>query len=149
MECTNCGAKKLVPVTVKRTREIAGRVFTADVPARKCEACGEEYFEGKHLSMWSHEIVKDLVRNGPARGEALAFIRRASGYKAVELAALLDVTPQAMSRWENGKAPFDRQTWITIGRLALDRIDGSTETADRLRALTRRPRHRVHMKLAG
>jgi DNA-binding transcriptional regulator YiaG len=39
-------------------------------------------------------------------GQEIRFLRRAIGVKAVELAKFLDVTPETMSRWENGREPI-------------------------------------------
>jgi transcriptional regulator with XRE-family HTH domain len=36
-------------------------------------------------------------------GQDIRFLRRAIGVKAVDLAGFLDVTPETVSRWENGK----------------------------------------------
>lgn len=37
------------------------------------------------------------------RGEEIRFMRKAIGLKAVELASFLDVVPETLSRWENGR----------------------------------------------
>jgi len=39
-------------------------------------------------------------------GKELKFLRKAIGVKAVDLAKFLDVTPETLSRWENGKEPI-------------------------------------------
>jgi DNA-binding transcriptional regulator YiaG len=39
-------------------------------------------------------------------GQEIRFLRRAIGIKAVELAKFLDVTPETVSRWENGREPI-------------------------------------------
>lgn len=36
-------------------------------------------------------------------GDEIRFLRKAAGWKAIEMAAELDVDKSTMSRWENGK----------------------------------------------
>jgi hypothetical protein len=43
---------------------------------------------------------------------------------------MLDVTPETISRWETGKLPMSRTTWLALSSLVLD-YEGTTA---RLRA---------------
>jgi DNA-binding transcriptional regulator YiaG len=47
-------------------------------------------------------------------GDELRFARKAMGLRPLELAALLDVTPEIVSRWETGADPIGRQTQLAV-----------------------------------
>jgi DNA-binding transcriptional regulator YiaG len=47
--------------------------------------------------------ISDELKLG---GRDIRFLRRAIGVKAVDLAKFLDVTPETVSRWENGREPI-------------------------------------------
>jgi transcriptional regulator with XRE-family HTH domain len=47
-------------------------------------------------------------------------MRKALGLRAADLAEMLDVTPETLSRWETGKLPMGRTSWLTLSSLALD-----------------------------
>src|SRR5207244_3375568 len=64
-----------------------------------------------------------------------------------ELAALLGVRAESISRWQNQRPP-DRATWTTVATLALEHIEGRTATLDHLRALAKRPRTFVRFIIA-
>jgi len=68
-------------------------------------------------------------------GEAFRFMRKAAGLRAKELAELLDVTPETISRWEKEHRQPDRKAMMVLGDLVLDRLKGEETALDRLRAL--------------
>jgi len=47
-------------------------------------------------------------------GEELRFARKAMGLRQPELAALLDVATETVSRWETGADPIRRQTMLAV-----------------------------------
>jgi hypothetical protein len=53
----------------------------------------------------------------------------------VVVADLLGVTPETMSRWENGQRPVDRAAWLTLGSVVLEQASRRPETLERLREL--------------
>jgi transcriptional regulator with XRE-family HTH domain len=67
-------------------------------------------------------------------------MRQTTGLKGRELAALLDVRPETVSRWEQGKRPVDRATFAILRQLLLDRLHQCRATVDYLESLGRRQR---------
>jgi transcriptional regulator with XRE-family HTH domain len=67
-------------------------------------------------------------------------MRKALGLRATDLAELLDVTPETVSRWETDRVPLDRGALATLGALLRDARAGSTATLDHLRTLAHPPR---------
>jgi transcriptional regulator with XRE-family HTH domain len=60
------------------------------------------------------------------------------GLRAADLAELLDVAAETVSRWENAQRTVDRPAWVALSAMVLDRIEGGTRTLDRLRTLRSR-----------
>jgi transcriptional regulator with XRE-family HTH domain len=67
-------------------------------------------------------------------------MRKALGLRAADLAGLLGVAAETVSRWETGQRDVDRGALALVGGLVVDRLEGSTATLDRLRALAKPPR---------
>jgi DNA-binding XRE family transcriptional regulator len=128
-----CGA-----VSASRTRQtqrVAGRQFTVTIAGATCRACGASFLENDSLQRADLEVACELARHGPPAGDAFRFLRKTLGMRGVDLAALLDVTPETISRWENGQRPVDRAAWLTVGSMVLERAARDPETLERMRAL--------------
>src|SRR3954471_10846672 len=91
--CPACGKAAFQPVTYAVRRDLDGRRFTAEIPARECASCGEVLVSGPGMAAFERAITLDLVRGGEVGAEGFRWLRKAAGLKAVRLAALLDVTP--------------------------------------------------------
>jgi len=132
--CTKCGAKEIGATTSPAERKIAGHTFKADLPATKCGACGEVLIDGPGFEAFDLSAALELARAGISAPEALRFMRGALGLRAADLADLLDLTPETVSRVENGRAPPDKRTVGLLAAMLEDRGAGSTRTVDQLRA---------------
>lgn len=133
--CVVCGATKVVRSTAPIARDVAGRKFKADVPARRCDGCGEVFFSGEILERFELAIAHALTVRGISSGPAFRFIRKALGFRLRDIAPLLDVAPETLSRWETEQRPVDRSAMALLGALADNRLAGRTTTLNRLRAL--------------
>ncbi len=80
-------------------------------------------------------MAKELAVAGVKSGAALRFIRKAAGLPATDLAVLLDVRPETVSRWENDKRPIDRGSCAVLHQLLVEQLAESTAMADYLRGL--------------
>lgn len=133
--CVQCQGEKLLEVKEEERLEVAGKTFVGKVPAQKCASCGELYFPGPALCDFELEVAGEFARHGEVSAEAFSFMRRSLGMQARELAELLDVAPETVSRWEHGKRQLERGTFALLAEMVLDRLEGRTTTLDRLRAL--------------
>lgn len=133
--CALCKKGKLERVKTTTSLEIGRHVFTAEVPAFQCSACKETLLDGPSLVRFDHAVAAALAEAGPVSGEILAFQRKTLGLSGRELAGLLDVTPEHLSRWENGKAPIDHLAAALVGNIALEQVRGLSDTLEHLRAL--------------
>ena len=138
--CTHCdSAALLAETTAENTREVAGHLFVAFLPAKRCNACGKVYFDAAILERFELYVAAALAEAGVKSGAAFRFMRKAIGMRAAELAQLLDVSAETVSRWETAKRSVDRGALALLGGLVRDAIAGRTSTLEQLRAL-REPR---------
>lgn len=105
------------------------------MPGQECRQCGESFFEVRTLARFDQLVAKELANAGVKTGDVLRFIRKAAGVRAVDLAALLDVRPETVSRWEHDKRPIDRGSYAVLHQLLIEKLAESTATADYLRRL--------------
>lgn len=133
--CALCKSERLVVTQHADRREVAGRMFTATIQAKRCESCGEEYLELNDLAALDMAIAGELARHGEMSGESFRFMRKALGMRALEFAELLDVTHETVSRWEHERLPVERRAAALLCAMVLDRLEGRTTTLDRLKTL--------------
>src|SRR5213080_468080 len=136
--CPTCGKTTFQHATYAARRDLDGRRFTGDVPARKCASCGELLISGPGLDAFERAITLELARGGEVGPEGFRWLRRVVGLKAVRLAELLDVTPMQVSRWENGRKPLERRAVALVSALALEQIEGRAAARAVLEALAAR-----------
>lgn len=137
--CTEYGGELEKKTTTER-RKVAGQTFTAELPAEGCKACSETYVDASALEAYELAIARALATSGANSGEAFRFQRKALGLRASDLAELLGVAAETMSRWETGQREVNRGALVTLGSLVLDRCEGRATTLDRLRTLRQAPR---------
>lgn len=123
--------------TKEITRRIAGRTMTVVVPAELDPEHGLTVAIGD-LVRAELEMASMLALEGPMKGAAFKFMRVTLGLPAKDLARLLTVTPETVSRWENGARAVDLAAWMTLGALVLERAGKPTETMKRLDRLAAR-----------
>ncbi len=134
MKCVTCGEGQMRPGPVEIRREVGEHVFTATVPGYQCDRCGEVLFEGADVSRFELEVAKALAESGVASGEAFRWMRKALDMRAVDVAEILGVTPETISRWETGRDAPAQGALALLGLMVMDHARGSTATLDRLRA---------------
>jgi DNA-binding transcriptional regulator YiaG len=134
--CTHCDkGGALVSRTAENSREVGGHLFVAFLPAEACTSCGKVYFESNVLERFELHVAGKLADAGVSTGPAFRFMRKALGMRATDLAALLDVSAETISRWETEKRGVDRGALALVGALVRDTLEGRTSTLQQLRAL--------------
>jgi DNA-binding transcriptional regulator YiaG len=118
--------------------KVAGHTFVAELPTRMLE--GQLVVDFKVLEAFELAVARKLADSGESAGEAFRFMRKAIGLPATELAELLGVARETISRWENGERPVDRGALAVLGGLVEDRCNGTTSTRDRLQAIAKPPK---------
>lgn len=131
-QCPTCGRSGIGPGTTTLSHRLGDSTFTAEVPAEVCPHCGESLVHSKDLRWFETAVARAAMEAGLHNGEALRWMRKSAGLRAVDVAALLGVTPETLSRWENDKRTIERASWAALAALATEGLDGPT--AARLRA---------------
>jgi DNA-binding transcriptional regulator YiaG len=133
-KCANC-AGLLTASRKRQAHQVAGREFVVTVAGATCRACGSIFLENASLQRADLEVACELARHGPPKGEAFRFLRKTLGMRALDLAGLLSIAPETISRWENDQRVVDKAAWLTLGSLVLERAGRKPETLERLREL--------------
>ncbi len=142
--CPSCQEKAMRPGTTELTRKIGGITFKAEVPVELCGSCGEWYVSHEDGHRFDVAVARALGAHAIGTPDAFKFMRKATGLRAVDLAELIGVTPETVSRWETGKVSVERRALALLQALVTEHAEGTTATLDRLRALAgkkkRKPR---------
>lgn len=133
--CVQCGGTALPTVRHAFRATIAGIPFERRVSAQKCSTCGEVYLSAGALGDFELSAALAMARAGVRKPEALKFMRKAAGLRAADLGDLLGLTPEHLSRIENGKVPADKRTVALLAALLEDKAARTTRTADQLRVI--------------
>lgn len=139
MTCELCGAARATLGEHAVRRTFGELVVSVTVPAEVCDACGESLIADDDLARVEHAVTRALVSAGSMHPNALRWLRKAADLRSMDLAELLGVAPETVSRWEHGSRTIDRAALALVASLALDALDGITTTRDRLRALGASP----------
>ncbi len=151
--CAACGSGDLR----ETTEEVEVRVAASPVPLTvkvtgvsgvACRACRESFLAGADLGRAELLAGAEAMARGLRDGGTFKFIRKALGLRAADLAKLLDVSAETISRWENSHRAAERSVWNTLADLVSDRLQGTKTTLDRLTAPKARiPRQPVRLAL--
>jgi len=144
--CPTCKKTNLTKGTTAVERAFPSRggkvrAVVENVPALVCRGCGEAVVAGEDLARAELIAASRLIDAGARSGALLSWTRRALGLLATDLAALLGITAETVSRWENDRVEPEPAVWNVVADLVADRLEGRTRTQDRLRtaAVSRRP----------
>jgi putative zinc finger/helix-turn-helix YgiT family protein len=99
--CAKCGEPRLTATTGLHAVTVAGHTFHAALPAHACGECGGRYVAGETLERFELATAAALLAGGETRGEALRFVRKTLALRATDLADLLGVAAESVSRWEH------------------------------------------------
>jgi DNA-binding transcriptional regulator YiaG len=140
--CHACKSNALVDTDHADELQLGPYTFATAVAAQRCTACDEVTLSGAQLEHLDAAIVGSIVQNGLWCPETFKYCRKNAGLRAVDLAELLGVAAETLSRWENGHQPIDRNAYALLGGLVADHLAGRKETAERLHAMAHPPKKR-------
>lgn len=117
------------------TRTIAGRKLVVDVDLGIDPETNEETVSLAEMQRAELEMAAVLADAGPITGESFAWMRKALGLQSKQLAHLLDVRAETITRWETSVVPVDRAAWLTLGELVLERSGRPRDLKQRMERL--------------
>jgi len=132
-KCPTCG--QVGTLTLRHTDAtscVGANRFVMEVPAWVCGVCDEAIFSSETLSAMERAVTRELIASGAQDPAALRWLRKAAELPGAELARLLGVAAETVSRWENGVQTPDRATVAVVAELALDALEGRIDTRSRL-----------------
>lgn len=135
--CVRCKGQEFERVERKLVRTVGDQAFSTAIPAERCVKCGEGYISAEDGMRFEAAIAAELARRGVTSGEGFKYMRRHLALRSGDLAGLLSVAPETVSRWETGQRPVDPAAARLLGVLVLEKTAGRSETIDRLRALVK------------
>ena len=106
-KCGRCQRQKIVAITLDDHIEACGHTFTAQLPAEKCQACGQIVIDGHDLRRFELRVAVELAKAGLRDKEAFAYLRKALPLEPAGLAHILDVPEDFIRYWERGEWPVD------------------------------------------
>jgi DNA-binding XRE family transcriptional regulator len=110
IRCSACGAEtpQRVRVAAYQDKILGYPVVLYDgVEHITCLSCGHSsHFIPDVPGLMASVAVMRLMMPQKFNGREIQAIRKSAGVKQVDLAKMLDVTPETLSRWENGKEPL-------------------------------------------
>jgi len=136
MKCTKCGGSRFRKGGEAMARKLDGRTFRGTLPATVCTKCGEVFVDGKEIARFDAEIAARMARDGAPSGASFQWMRKAMGLRGADLAPLLDVSAETLSRWETGERTVPRTAWVLLSRIVLEGRGPSSPTLGRLTSLT-------------
>lgn len=91
------------------------------------------------LHIFEGKIVQTLGRRGHCGPESFRFMRTYMEMSMTELGKLIGVTRKTIQRWEGGERQLPQAAAAVVQQLAKEFVQGSSEMADRLRAMQEAP----------
>lgn len=123
MVCHECKEGQMRPAEVMSHIAVGTLKFRTLLPGLQCEKCGTQLVPGPQVEAFERQVAEVLVRTGQNSGDVLRFIRKAVGLRAKDVAEVLDMSPEHISRLENGGA-VPARTMALVGSMVLDMIKG-------------------------
>ncbi|TMB05748.1 MAG: hypothetical protein E6J66_19860 [Deltaproteobacteria bacterium] len=98
-KCPRCGKTAFEPATYAARRDLDGRRFTGDVPARKCTSCGELLISGVALGEQPQAArtasgrlgLRPALEQGEGKAATRAVLEALATRKKVSRSVRLDV----------------------------------------------------------
>ncbi len=131
--CFNCKKKSVAPDRVAIDHTFGSvKVIVENVPVEKCADCGEWTIGAAEGDRADQLMALAAIAAGVRTGHLLKWSRSLTGLRATELGELLGVSPETVSRWENGHRDAEPAIWNVLADLVRDALHGTSETRELL-----------------
>ena len=131
MNCVKCkGTVRIVGSTHRYVESGLPNVVLKGVEVRKCAKCGEDEVAIPNVTGLHKCLARMIVaRRSAMTREEFRFLRQFLGRSSQAFAKLLDVTPETVSRWQNGQHEIPRSVDLLV-RFLVMRTDVHMDYAD-------------------
>lgn len=117
MTCDRCQGTRWLDGIERHQIVVGKHRFTGELSAKVCANCYNSFVASDVLHDFEHAVAMRLISAGNRTGPALKSLRKSAGFRNIDLAELLGVRVETLSRWETGKTPVDRATWVIVASL--------------------------------
>ena len=150
--CAVCSSKKkLRPGAFVHRAQVGEVFFDGEIPADTCSDCGEIYVNAQALQRFELFVAKHLAENNQRTPEAFRYMRKALGMRAVDLAQLIGVGSETISRYETGAREIDPVRFGVLATLIIESLAGREDTLHRFKTVhqpVKRMPRKVVLKVA-
>lgn len=109
MICPECGKAELVDIIKDHHYVESGlkNVILKGIPCDYCPNCGEDSIGIPNFEEL-HQLIAEIIAQQPQRlkPEEIRFLRSYLEMTGIEFSKVIAVTPETVSRWENGHEPM-------------------------------------------
>lgn len=120
MKCHKCGGE-MEAKTLTKDHVHAGVEFRVVMPGFECPADGSWELSPETAKEFERKILLHIATHGPVTPSTMKLLHSATTLKGHELAALLGIAPETLSRWENGKEPINPTHWSLLAAMVRDK----------------------------
>jgi hypothetical protein len=135
--CTLCKKPLKATTTTHPVSVAPKKIVKVEIPAQRCIGCDEVFTDYDDVKKAEFAVALEVISAGQANGVTFRFLRHVLGMRAKDLAVILGTTPETLSRWENGHAEVDRNTWLVVALLVLGRVNQDDRAERALEALAK------------
>ena len=82
-----------------------------------CRDCGEPTFSDDEMKAIERQAAVALAARGVRTGKEFKYVRKVVGLQARELAMLIDVRPETISRWERDEVEIPLMAAFVLAQL--------------------------------
>lgn len=126
--CVNCGAELGAPERRDVPYLSLPGVLLCGVEVYPCPSCGEEEIAIPNIEGLNQLLAAWLARRPQhLNGAEIRFLRKVMGWSGRAFALLIGVTPETVSRWENGKEPIGTVAERLLRVLVTQKIEPITD----------------------
>lgn len=122
MKCVSCGGKLTIRRGEHPYEALPGTVLRG-VEIRRCAKCGETEIAIPRIAELNRVLATAVIeKTGRLAASEVRFLRKYLGWSGQDFARHFDVTPETVSRWEQGKKAMgptaDRLLRLCVAKLA-------------------------------
>jgi hypothetical protein len=123
--CITCGGSPLPRASVTECRVIEGVEFRVSFSGKRCNRCGQAYFEGTDQYEFEAAIAERVAMSTASSPDAVNLMALATRIDEAELCGLLHVDSARLSDYRTGRRAIEADVRTLLALLVLDRQAGT------------------------
>lgn len=140
MRCEQCGGRtKTTRENFRYTASGLPNVTLVGVSVTRCPKCGAFEVEIPRVEELHRTIARAVVKKpAPLTPEEVRFLRKWMGWSGVDFASHMGITPETVSRWENGNLKMGAAADRLVRLMVVNRAPVEDYSLDMLKAIDER-----------